>query len=259
MAEEIVSFIKRDYIHAMAEKGVRLDGRGMEEMRELKVTKPYVGSAEGSSRVQLGDTDVIVGIKVEQGQPFSDRPNLGVLISTAELPPIASPHFEMGPPRPPAIELARVTDRGIRESNTIDLAPLCIEEGEKVWMVFIDIHPLDYHGNLFDACQYGAMAALSTAVVPWSKLDDGREDEPLGAQHQPVGLTAVKLGSKILVDPSADEDEVADARLTVVCDENGDVRAMQKGLNGAFTIDEVKYIVELSHKLGSEVRPKLME
>jgi exosome complex component RRP42 len=103
------------------------------------------------------------------------------------------------------------------------------------------------------------MAALSTAVVPWSKVDESREDIPLDTNHSPVGLTAVKLGSKILVDPSADEDEVADARLTVVCDENGDVRAMQKGLNGAFTIDEVKYIVELSHKLGSKVRPMLME
>jgi exosome complex component RRP42 len=172
---------------------------------------------------------------------------------------IASPDFETGPPRPPAIELARVTDRGIRESQTIDLAPLCIEEGEKVWMVFIDIHPIDYHGNLFDACQYGAIAALSTAVVPWSKIDEKRKDEPLPVNHSPVALTAVKIGSKVLIDPSLDEDEVADARLTVVIDENGDIRAMQKGLNGSFSIDEVKYVVRLSEELGNKVRPKLME
>ncbi|NIP35830.1 MAG: RNA-binding protein, partial [Thermoplasmata archaeon] len=166
---------------------------------------------------------------------------------------------EMGPPRPPAIELARVTDRSIRESQTIDLAPLCIEEGEKVWMVFIDIHPLDYHGNLFDACQYGAMAALSTAMVPWSKLDESKEDVPLGTQTAPVSLTAVKIGSKVLIDPSLDEEEVADARLTVSTDENGDIRAMQKNMNGSFTIDEVKYVVRLSEELGTKVRPKLME
>ncbi len=258
MVADIVSFIKRDYIKSMAEKGIRLDGRAVDEMRTLEVIKPYVGSAEGSARVKLGKTDVIVGVKIEPGSPFSDRPNLGVLISTAEMTVIASPDFETGPPRPPAIELARVTDRGIRESQTIDLAPLCIKEGEKVWMVFIDIHPIDYHGNLFDACQYGAMAALSTAHVPWSKIDEDRKDEPLPVMHQPVALTAVKIGNQVLIDPSLDEDEVADARITVVIDENGDVRAMQKGLNGAFTIDEVKYVVKLSETLGNKVRPKLM-
>ncbi len=259
MGDPIVSFIKRDYIKSMAEKGIRLDGRAMDEMRELEVTKPYVTSAEGSARVKLGKTDVIVGVKVEQGTPFSDRPNLGVLISTAEMTAISSPDHETGPPRPPAIELARVTDRGIRESQTIDLAPLCIEEGEKVWMVFIDIHPIDHHGNLFDSCQYAAMAALSTAVIPWSKLDEKRKDEPLGLHHAPVALTAVKIGNKVLIDPSLDEDEVADARLTIVTDENGDIRAMQKGLNGSFTIDEVKYVVKLSEELGNKVRPKLMD
>jgi exosome complex component RRP42 len=258
MVADIVSFIKREYIHGMAEKGIRLDGRDMEEMRPLKVTKPLLGSAEGSARVQLGNTNVIVGVKVEQGSPFSDRPNLGVLISTAELAPIASPSHETGPPRAPAIELARVVDRGIRESNTIDLAPLCIEEGEKVWMVFIDMHPIDAHGNLFDALQYGAMAALSTAKIPWHKIDEKKKDVPLGTQNQPISLTAVKLGSKVMVDPSLDEEEVADARLTVVCDENGDIRAMQKGMNGAFTIDEVKYIVGLSQELGSKVRAQIM-
>ncbi|UCC92282.1 MAG: exosome complex protein Rrp42 [Thermoplasmata archaeon] len=259
MPVNIVSYIKKDYIRSMAEKGIRLDGRGIDEMRELTVEKPYLGSAEGSARVKLGKTDVIVGVKIDPGSPFSDRPNLGVLISTAEMAPISSPDFEMGPPRPPAIELARVTDRSIRESQTIDLAPLCIEEGEKVWMVFIDIHPLDYHGNLFDACQYGAMAALSTAMVPWSKLDESKEDVPLGTQTAPVSLTAVKVGSKVLIDPNLDEDEVADARITVSTDENGDIRAMQKGLNGSFTIDEIKYVVKLSEELGSKVRPKLME
>ncbi len=259
MPVNIVSYIKKDYIRSMAEKGLRLDGRAMDEQREVIVEKPYLGSAEGSARVKLGKTDVIVGVKIEAGSPFSDRPNLGVLISTAEMAPIASPDFEMGPPRPPAIELARVTDRSIRESQTIDLAPLCIEEGEKVWMVFIDIHPLDYHGNLFDACQYGAMAALSTAMVPWSKLDESKEDVPLGTQTAPVSLTAVKIGSKVLIDPSLDEEEVADARLTVSTDENGDIRAMQKNMNGSFTIDEVKYVVRLSEELGTKVRPKLME
>ncbi|NIP36628.1 MAG: RNA-binding protein, partial [Thermoplasmata archaeon] len=85
MPVNIVSYIKKDYIRSMAEKGLRLDGRAMDEQREVIVEKPYLGSAEGSARVKLGKTDVIVGVKIEAGSPFSDRPNLGVLISTAEM------------------------------------------------------------------------------------------------------------------------------------------------------------------------------
>jgi exosome complex component RRP42 len=257
MPADIVSFIKRDYIHSMAKQGVRLDGRGMEEMREVEVTKPFVTSAEGSARVKLGKTDVVVGVKIEPGTPFADRPNQGVLIVNAELVPIASPDFETGPPRPPAIELARVTDRAIREAQTFDLAPLCIDAGKKVFMVFIDIHPVDYHGNLFDSCEWGALAALSVATVPWSKIDPDRKDERLKLQNFPVSITVAKLSDRLLVDPSLDEEEVADARLTVCTDQNGDVRAMQKGLAGSFTVDEVKYIVELSRSLGKKVRSKL--
>jgi exosome complex component RRP42 len=259
MPVNIVSYIKRDYIHNMARKGVRLDGRGPEEMRPVQVQKPVVSSAEGSARVKVGQTDVIVGVKIEPGAPFSDRPNLGVLISTAELVPISSPDFEPGPPRPPAIELARVVDRAIREAQTIDLEPLCIEAGSKVWMVFIDIHPVDYYGNLFDACEWGALAALTVAKIPWSKIDPDRKDEPLPVKSHPVSITFVKVGGKLLVDPSLDEDEVAEARLTVTTDENGDVRAMQKGLLGSFSVDEVKYIVGLSRELAKKVRPHLVE
>ena len=81
--------------------------------------------------------------------------------TAAEFVPLASPDFESGPPREDAIELARVVDRGVRESQVIQLEKLCITPGEKVWLVFIDIHILDYDGNLFDA----ASLACSCCII----------------------------------------------------------------------------------------------
>ena len=72
-----------------------------------------IEKAEGSARVLLGKTEVLVGVKVETGEPFPDTPNEGVLTVNAELVPIASPNFEAGPPNEDSIELARVVDRGI--------------------------------------------------------------------------------------------------------------------------------------------------
>jgi len=253
---EVVSELTRNHIHRLASAGKRIDGRAPEEFRPLTIEKGYVGNAEGSARVRLGKTDVLVGIKMDIGEPYADTPNKGVLTTAAELIPMASPTFESGPPRAGAIELARVVDRGIRETQTVDLEKLCIEPGEKVWILFLDMHILDYDGNLFDACSFGVLGALTDTTVPATKIDE--EDFKLEIQHQPVSITTVKIGDSMFLDPSLDEDRVADARLTVATDENGDVRAMQKGLSGSFTFDEVRKVIELAKNASQELRPKIV-
>ncbi|MCK4445422.1 MAG: exosome complex protein Rrp42, partial [Thermoplasmata archaeon] len=232
---DVISDLTRNHIHRLASDGKRVDGRAPDEFRPLTIEKGYVGSAEGSARVHLGKTDVLIGIKMDLGQPYPDTPNKGVLTTAAELIPMASPTFESGPPREAAIELARVVDRGIRETETVDLEKLCVEPGEKVWILFLDMHILDYDGNLFDACSYGVLGALTDTTVPASRIE--QEDYKLEVRHQPVSVTAAKIGESIFLDPSLDEERIADARLTVATDENGAIRAMQKGLNGSFTFD----------------------
>jgi exosome complex component RRP42 len=256
MAVKVISELTRNHIHNLAASGKRADGRGPDEYRPLTVEKGFIGSAEGSARVHLGKTEVLVGIKMDFGEPYADSPNKGVLITAAELIPMASPEFEAGPPRENAIELARVVDRGIRETKTVDMEKLCIEPGEKVWLLFMDMHILDFSGNLFDACSYGVLGALTSTSVPASRIE--AEDYPLEVQHQPVSITAVKIGNAIFLDPSLEEEQVADARLTVATDENGDVRAMQKGLNGSFTFDEITEIVKRATKAGGELRKQIV-
>ncbi len=253
---DVVSDLTRNHLHRLASTGKRIDGRAPDEFRPLTIEKGYVGSAEGSARVHLGSTDVLVGIKMDLGEPYPDTPNKGVLTTAAELIPMASPTFESGPPREDAIELARVVDRGIRETQTVDLEKLCIEPGEKVWILFLDMHILDYDGNLFDACSYGVLGALTDTTVPASRIE--QEDYKLEVLHQPVSVTAAKIGEFILLDPSLDEERIADARLTIATDENGAIRAMQKGLNGSFTFDEIKKVIDMAKKAGNELRPKIV-
>jgi exosome complex component RRP42 len=256
MSKDVMADLKRDHIARLLTKGIRGDGRKMDEMRPLTIETNYIGSAEGSARVKLGETDVVVGIKLMVGEPFADTPASGVLTTNAELIPMASETFEGGPPDQESIEVARVVDRGIREGHAVDMAKLCIEPGKEVWIMFVDVHVLDYDGNLFDAANIASMAALRTTVVPAKRAGKG-EDYPLPVQHEPISLTAVKIGDYILVDPTHDEMRVADARLTVATIETGNLCAMQKGLNGSFTSDEVFKIVDLSKKLGVQVRNKL--
>lgn len=255
MEQDAIGDLKREYINRLFVEQKRMDGRAPEDVREISVETNVVTSASGSARVRWGDTDVLVGVMVEQGVPFPDTPDRGVLVTNAELIPMASPFFESGPPRPESIELARVVDRGIREAKTIDLAKLCVKPKEKVYVCFVDMHVLDFGGNLFDPCSLGAMMALNTATVPASKFGLG-EDFKLKIDHYPISCTSIKIQNGLLVDPGLDEERVAEARLTVTTDENGDVRAMQKGLNGKLTFDEVKTMIQTSQRVGRELRRK---
>ncbi|MGD1061030.1 MAG: exosome complex protein Rrp42 [Methanomassiliicoccales archaeon] len=256
MSRAVMSEIRKDHIHRLLEKGRRVDGRAWDEYRPISIETNVIDSAEGSARVKIGNTDVLVGVKMTVGEPFADTPDKGVLSTNAELIPLASPTFESGPPDENSIELARVTDRGIRESQMVDLEKLCIEKGKEVWIMFTDVYVLDYDGNLFDAAFLGAMAALRTTIVP-AKANEVGEDYPLPVRHVPISVTAVQIENSILVDPTLDEEKVAAARLTVTTDENGDLRAMQKGLDGALTLEQVYKVIETSQRLGAEMRKML--
>ncbi|MBN2065270.1 MAG: exosome complex protein Rrp42 [Candidatus Thermoplasmatota archaeon] len=252
----ITATIKQDYLVKLAQKGKRADGRAFDEYRNIKIEPGIISKAEGSARVTLGNTQVIAGIKMDVGEPYPDSPDSGVMSTAAELIPLASPDFEAGPPRENAIELARVVDRGIRESGVIDVEKLCIEPGEKVWIVFIDIHIIDYDGNLFDAASLAALAALLTTKVPAERFELG-EDYPLPLREPPISCTSVKFNGVVVMDPSLDEEDIAEARLTVATDTNGDIRAMQKGLNGSFTKEEIQKVIKASTDNGKKLREQL--
>lgn len=251
---EIVSSVRRDYIADLARQGKRIDFRTLDQFREVSVEVGSIKSAQGSALVKVGKTQVMAGIKVEHAEPFADKPDSGMLIVNAELLPLASPTFEPGRPDENAIELARVVDRGIRESNAIDLDKLVIKSGEDVWAVFIDIHVLDHDGNLIDASALAAIAALLNAKPP---KDEAWKLPEFPIQKKPVTVTVAKINNKLMVDPCLDEEGVMDARITIATIEDGSVCAMQKGGIGCFSREELEQAYELARAKGAELRAKL--
>ncbi len=242
----------KGFIKGLCSKGERLDGRKLDEYRNITVELGVSSrSAEGSARVRIGDTEVVAGVKLSADKPYPDRPDEGTIIVNVELLPLASPDFESGPPSIDAIGLSRVVDRGIRESKALNFNKLVIEKGEKVWMVFIDIYPLNNAGNIADAASLAAMAALQDAVFP--KYDKKTElvtyektTKKLPIERVPISTTILKIGDKLLVDPTVEEEYVADASLMVSTLEKNQVCAMQKHGREPLSINEVDAIVTLS-------------
>ncbi len=259
MPSPIVVRVKQKRIAQLVSSGKRLDGRGLTDYREAQLEVGVIERAEGSARVRLGKTEVMVGIKIEVGAPFPDVPNEGVLTVNVELVPLASPTFEPGPPNENAIELARVVDRGIRESKAIVLEKLCAVPGKKVFIVFVDVYVLNHDGNLIDASAMAALAALLNTKMPKYEVKDGEiKTKPgytqLPMRNHPIAVTFAKIGDTLIADPWLEEEEIMDARLTMTIDKDGKICAIQKGCCGYFTKDRILEAAKIAQEKSNELR-----
>lgn len=258
----VITKVKRKQIEQFIDKDKRLDGRELMEYREVKIEQGLIERAEGSARVLLGKTDVLVGTKIQAGEPFPDTPNEGVLTVNAELAPIASPSFETGPPDENSVELARIVDRGIRESKMIDTEKLCIEPGKKVFVVFVDIYVLNHDGNLIDAAALAAVAALMNTKMPNYEVEDGEvKIKPgytrLPIKQHPITVTCAKIGDKLVVDPWLEEEQAMDARISMAIDDDFNICAIQKGENGFFEPNQVLEAAKIAKDKAKELRKQL--
>jgi exosome complex component RRP42 len=260
MTGPIVMNVKKKRITELLTKGKRTDGRVLTEYREIQIESGVIERAEGSARVRLGKTEVIVGVKIGTGSPFPDTPDTGVLTVNAELTPLASPFFEPGPPGEDAVELARVVDRGIRESKAIDLEKLCVESGKLVFVVFVDVYVLNHDGNLIDASAIAALAALVNTKMFKYTVEDGEIVKkpgytPLPIINHPIAVTFAKIGNTLILDTGTDEEQVMDARLTITMNKDGNICALQKGGgSGYFTKEEILEATKIAVDKTAELR-----
>lgn len=251
------------HISNALKKGCRLDGRKPDELRKFTIETNLLSTAEGSARVTFGDAVVLAGVKMAIEKPYPDTPDAGVLMVNSELLPLSNPDFESGPPSIEAIETSRVIDRGIRESGSIDTKKLCIEKGEKVWAVAIDIVPVNYDGNLIDIGGLAAMAALQSAKMPL--VVDGvvdyhqKTDKGLDINNYPIPITVGKIGDVFLVDLTADEEKALDVRLTITTLDDKNMCAMQKGGDHPLSEDDINTMIDIAFAKSVEIRKKLLE
>lgn len=255
MIERIQKFLK---------EGKRFDGRKPEEFREIVIESPVSKKAEGSVRVKLGKSEVIVGVKLGVTAPYPDSPNKGNLMVSAELLPLSSNRIELGRPGIDSIELGRVTDRALRESGFIDFEKLCITEGEKVWQIFVDIYSINDDGNMLDAANIGSILALSMAEIP--KYDEEADKVLYGessgnkiplTENVPLSITVHKIGDEFIVDPTRLEEDASTTRVTIGSFK-GSISSMQKGEEDSLTVEEFEKVLDLNEKV-NETLAKTLE
>ena len=260
----IVEHLRKQQMWDSISKGKRLDSRNLDEIRPIEIEFDIIKKANGSAKVKLGNTEVVAGVKVETGEPFEGLENKGALILSAEVLPTASPYSEPGPPDEETVELARVVDRGVRESQMVDLDKLVLIPGKTVYTIFVDCSIINTDGNLFDATSYAVVSALISSKLPIFEIQDGKVVDTGNTQDPPIttipiSITAVRIGDAVILDPTSEEEASMNARITITTNSDGHFTAMQKGSTGAFAIEQIKKAAETARIKGEGIRTKLKE
>lgn len=270
MSDIIIPTLQKEKIEDLLRaEGKRLDGRKAEEYREIIVEDGISKNSASAVSVKFGKTEVLAGVHLSLAVPYPDSQDEGTFMTSAELHPMCGPRFDIGKPGIDSVELARVIDRGIRESGLIDMKKLCIKEGEKVWQVFVDLFAVNDDGNLLDVAGLAAIIALGKAKMPvyneeTEKMEGYSETEriPLNKEALSFSMTFHKVGDVIVADPSFEEEEISKFRWTIAMgDNNGEARitAMQKGKAGTISSSDMENILKLAEDKWTELFPKVRE
>ncbi|KAK6637647.1 hypothetical protein RUM44_008069 [Polyplax serrata] len=222
MKETILSNCERNFILKAASELKRLDGRKLEEFRNLKV---LFGSDWGLCYVALGESKVLTQVTCEIQEPKATKPNEGLLFINVELSSMASANFEQGRSSNLSVHINRLLEKCIKDSRAVDLESLCIVAEDKVWVLRVDVNILNHDGSLVDCASISALAALGHFKRP-DVTTDGEEIKvhsvaerdpiPITLHHYPVCVSFALLNDSenIFADPTAIEERVADAGLT---------------------------------------------
>ena len=195
---------------------LRIDGRGLDELREVKFTRGWLDHAEGSVLVEFGRTRVLVAASVTEGVPrWRKGSGLGWVTSEYEMLPRATNTRSDRESRRGKIggrthEISRLIGRSLRA--VIDYKAL----GENT--IVIDCDVLQADGGTRTASITGAYVALSDAVS-WLRERNLLVGEPLTGSVSAISVGVV--GGVPMLDLCYEEDSTADTDMNIVCDGTG--------------------------------------
>lgn len=143
--------------------GLRLDGRKLLQYRDATIELSRY-NATSIATVHIGDTHVICNIHGEIVTPYPDRPREGILsFSSATSSKLSSTSNS----KDYDVEICRMLERSIKESDAIDTESLCIVSNEKVWHLKCVVSVVDGSGgSIIDACCLAAMGAFRAFRKP---------------------------------------------------------------------------------------------
>ncbi|XP_024538320.1 exosome complex component RRP42 [Selaginella moellendorffii] len=262
-----------DYIEGGVKHDLRSDGRGRYHFRNLSIQVGIIPQANGSARVRLGGTDLIVSVKAELGSPRSCRPNYGSIEVMVECSATAGPEFEGRGGEDLNMELSRALQRCFvggpsGAGAAIDLSTLGIVASKFCWELFVDCLVVNSDGNLLDALSIGVKAALSNTGIPSVKVtgntaseddadlevgDNPDEFARLDASKVPLIITLTKIGRHYIVDATPEEEMGMSSAVSVAVNSKGLILGLTKRGDGGLDPSVVTDMISVAKHIARDL------
>ncbi|XP_001601196.1 exosome complex component RRP42 [Nasonia vitripennis] len=266
MAEVPLSLAEKTFILHGVDANFRNDGRSRTDYRCMELETKLMDQVHGSARLRIGNTDILVGVKVEIDTPYPDSPNEGKIEFFVDCSANATPSFEGKGGEDLANEISNVLALAYQSPHAMNLSQLSILPHKKCWKLYVDILILECGGNLFDAVAVAVKAALYSTEIPKVKgamLDGGEADivlsddiyesEKLDTTNCPVLVTLCKIGDNCVVDPSSEEEMCSSANIVVSVMPNGRISSIVKMGYGSLQPATLSKILKMGTSVGIDL------
>ena len=222
----------------------RADGRALDQMRSVRITRSFTTNPAGSVLVEFGNTRVMCTASVEYGVPrFKRDSGEGWLTAEYAMLPSAThdrmPRESMkGKVKGRTHEISRLVGRSLRAA--VDLEEL----GENT--IQLDCDVLQADGGTRTASITGAYVALADAIAHL-KAEGVVPGEPL---LDPIAAVSVGIiDGEICLDLPYEEDSRAEVDLNVVMQDSGDFVEIQgTGEHGLFGREDLNEMLDVAQK-----------
>lgn len=221
---------------------MRIDGRALEEMREVKLTTEFTKFAEGSCLIEMGNTMVLCNASVEERVPPHVLSGGWVTAEYSMLPRANRERSKRDISKlklsARSAEIQRLIGRSLR--SAVDLKLL---EGITIT---IDCDVLQGDGGTRTASVTGGFVALALAC---RKLLAQGKIEKMPLKSYVSGISAGIVRNEAMLDLCYEEDSKAMVDLNCIMTAEGDIIELQgTGEGRPFTVEEQMRLVELCRK-----------
>lgn len=222
----------------------RADGRALDQLRSVRITRGFTSNPAGSVLVEFGNTRVMCTASVEEGVPrFKRDSGEGWLTAEYSMLPAAThermPRESMrGKVKGRTHEISRLVGRSLRAA--VDLSQL----GENT--IQLDCDVLQADGGTRTAAITGAYVALADAIAVL-KERGVVPGEPL---RSPVAAVSVGvIDGHVCLDLPYEEDSRAEVDMNVVMTEEGRFVEIQgTGEHAEFDREQLNELLDVATK-----------
>jgi len=219
---------------------VRIDGRGLDKIRKVTITRNYIKYPEGSCLIELGNTRVICTASVEEVVPPFLR-GTGTGWVTAEygmLPRSCNTRIPRGKDSGRTYEIQRLVGRSLRSVTQMK------DLGERT--IWIDCDVIQGDGGTRTAAITGSFVALIDALAKMKK--EGKISKIPVSDY--VAATSVGiLNDTLMLDLCYEEDSKAQVDMNVVMTGSGEFIEIQgTAERNPFSKDKMDKMLDFAKK-----------